>query len=82
MPLLHYCAQLGIVSSNLVKMLAYQMDEEYLGQLAIEFGKIILLLVMAYHRGYRVFFSHCKWEQGVGLTSQGESLRLELTPAL
>ena len=40
MPLLHYCGQLGILSSNLVKMLADQMEEEYFGQLAIEFGKI------------------------------------------
>ena len=82
MPLLHYCAQLGILSSNLVKMLAHQLDEEYLGQLAVEFGEIILLLVMAYHWGYRVFFSNCKWEQGVSLTSHGESLRLQHTQAL
>ena len=63
MPLLHYCAQLGIVSSNLVKMLAHQMDEEYLGQLAIEFGKIILPLVMV-SQGHRVFFQQLQMGTG------------------
>ena len=38
MPLLHYCAESGILSRNLVKALSHQMDEEFLGQLAVEFG--------------------------------------------
>ena len=40
MPLLHYCAELGILNQNLVKLLAPQTDEEFLGQLAIELGKL------------------------------------------
>ena len=40
MPLLHYCAELGILNRNLVKLLAHQMDEEFQGQLAVEFGKL------------------------------------------
>ena len=42
MPLLHYCAELGILNHNLVKMLARQTDEEFQGQLAVELGKISL----------------------------------------
>ena len=38
MPLLHYCAELGILNPNLVKLLAHQIDEEFYGQLAIELG--------------------------------------------